>query len=280
MAKLTPGSISAPLANVAKADALDTDGNFTINDLLQNDAGGVQASSFFFGTAVDQGATAQAAYMASHGITYDAITGVYHFDNTTALSFDYMVQTAQGTWTTAHVDIGHAGTEFFSENFDTYTTADPWADATAILVGNGWTNLGAGDEVVNSSYAGPLIQASSGDYWLDTQASPGGIDLSHTFIDTTGGTAQLSFDIGLQAFEGHATDPNSTFEFRVDGNVVKTIHATDISGPDQLQHFDVVFNTGAAGVQHTLEIVDTTQNSTDGNVGFALDSVSVHDWVI
>jgi hypothetical protein len=277
----SPTSTSAPLSNAAKADYLDADGNFTVADLLANDAGGANASTFFFGSGAD--ATNQAAYMLNHGITLVSDVGgikTYHFDNTTVDSFQYSVQIGHhGTWTTASVDLGHAGDSYFSENFESYTTAGTWADATAGLVANGWSNLGAHDEVVNSNYTGPAITGAPGNYWLDTQASPGPIDISHQFTDTTGGNTLLSFDIGVQSFGSYSTASNATFDFKVDGVVIAHIVAADLydPAPNLMHHFDVNFNDGAAGLQHNLEMVDTSP-TPPSNVGFALDNVAIHDW--
>jgi hypothetical protein len=64
---------------------------------------------------------------------------------------------------------------------------------------------------------------------------------------------------------------------KVDGNVVADIHASDFANSNTWQHFDFVINTGAAGSQHTVELVDATANS--GYAGFAVDSIQVHDWI-
>lgn len=271
------------LNNVAKDDSLDPTLDFTKSDLLANDAGGVKASTFFFGQAVGGQAPNQATYELTHGII-DNHDGTFSFDtsNVTLLTqgFDYSVQTASGTWTTAHVSVGHQGAELFSENFDTQTQDPVWG--VGDMTSTGWTyNNSNQAEIVNTAYTGPHITATSGNYWLDTQASPGGIDISHQFADATGGAAQLSFDIGLQQFGSYATDPNAVFEVKVDGTAVATIHAADILAKtngnyDAMAHFDVLFNDGAAGT-HTLELVDVTGQPS--NVGFALDSVQIHDWV-
>jgi hypothetical protein len=271
------------LNNVAKDDTLDGFSDFTKGDLLANDAGGVKATSFFFGI----GAASQAdqdAYMTAHGIV-DNHDGTFGFDISSSSftgSFDYSVQTANGTWTTAHVNVAHEGASLLTENFDTQTSDPVWGYGD--MTQTGWTNNnGLQTELINQAYAGPHITATSGAYMLDTQASPGGVDLSHAFTDATGGAAELSFDIGIQAFApNYSTDPNAALDFKVDGNVVAHITYADVllatgGQTDVLAHFDIVFNDGAAGA-HVLEIVDVT--GQPGNVGFALDSVQIHDWVI
>ena len=46
---------------------------------------------------------------------------------------------------------------------------------------------------------------------------------------------------------------------------------------NEMAHFDIVADTGAAGA-HTLELVDVTANAS--NFGFALDTIQVHDWFV
>ena len=69
------------------------------------------------------------------------------------------------------------------------------------------------------------MPSTSGSHWFDTQGTTGPVNISHNFIDNTaaiaGATAVLSFDIAKQDFGiGKITDPNASFEVRIDGNVV------------------------------------------------------------
>lgn len=277
---------------------MGADGNFTfsIADLLANDPGGAAkvdiTKQFFFGdTAADQ--ANQAQYLADHGIINNG-DGTYTITSD-AIDFNYFVQIGnKGTWSTASVDVTapipveHQGAELFSENFDNLSGSqivDPASNTvvamTTDLAQNGWTGTGGHSEVSASGYQN--IAATSDGFWFDTQNSPGSIDVSHTFNDPTGGKAQLSFDIGVQStdYNGqhYETDPNGSFSFKIDGNVVATYSTQDIidmGGQNNLVHVDLLVDNLAAG-EHTLELVD---NSVAGYAGFAVDSIQVHDWVV
>jgi len=291
----SPTSKSALLSGAAKDDVLGADGNFTfsIADLLANDPGGAAkvdiTKQFFFGdTAADQ--ANQSAYLTAHGII-DNHDGTYTI-GAGALDFNYFVQIGnKGTWSQAAVDVTapvpHAGAELFTENFDNLSgtqivdlASNTVVAMTTDLAQNGWTGTGGHSEVSASGYQN--IDSTTGGFWFDTQNSPGSIDVSHAFNDPTGGKAQLSFDIGVQStdYNGqhYETDPNGSFSFKVDGNVVATYSTQDIinmGGQNDLVHVDLLVDLAAGA--HTLELVD---NSVAGYAGFAVDSIQVHDWVV
>ena len=86
---------------------------------------------------------------------------------------------------------GHKGNNLFTENFDGYAT-DPSFEA--VHINWGYLN-GNATEIVHTGAGG--MPSTSGNYWMDTQATSGPIDISHTFFDPNGGKVQLSVDIGL-----------------------------------------------------------------------------------
>lgn len=306
---------SALLSGAAKDDVVGLNGDyiFTVKDLLANDPGGAAkvdlTTQFFFG---DAGSTTQfadqAAYMAAHGITKisDLDGGTYQI-NAGATDFNYFVQIGnKGTWSEAHVDVagapapvGHLGSALFTENFDGndnggYGVLDSLPGQFAV-VNFGLTESGAPNENgwVGGSHAElgadgyGTIESTSGGFWFDTMNSPGPANISHAFTDATaavaGTTSVLSFDIGTQdlTYQGqhYATDPNASFEFKIDGQTVAQFDASDFSSPNGLVHFDIDISAYAgAGNQHTLELVDTT--SVAGFTGFAIDSIQIHDWVV
>ena len=328
----TPISQSATVNNAAKDDVLGNDGvyHYTYTEmlakLLANDPGGANklADHFFFGsTAPANGGVpsvaTQAAYLEGLGIHshLNADGSFASFDvGVGAQDFDYFVQMGnKGTWSEAHVDVtapvpvAHLGPELFSENFDhgsNYTSIyDPAngnevAGLTDLNTVSGWTGA---EHTEIGIYPYGDIHPTSGSHWLDTQNSPGGINISHAFDDNTkapavkllpgqtepahaGASAILSFDIGTQSvnFNGqpYATDPNASFEFKIDGNTVATFHASDFANPNQLQHFDIDIGGSAGGytsgdTHHTLSLVD---NSASGYTGFAVDSIQIHDWIV
>ena len=274
-------SQSALKSGAAKDDALGADGTFTfsISDLLANDPGGAAkvslATQFFFGdTAADQ--ADQAGYLPAHGIT-DNGDGTYTLESN-ATDFNYFVQIGnKGTWSTAAVDVTaplhapSAGEVLFQENFDGYTNAPQFGVVDLGATPNAWINAGA-SELGQTGYGN--IASTSGDYWLDTMNSPGPIDITSSFVDPTGGQAEVCVDIGTQALEylgqPFATDPNGLIQFQVDDVVVAQFTAAEVqaaaNGNNTLAHFDFLINTGAAGSSHTIEIVDAS--SQVGFTGF------------
>jgi hypothetical protein len=295
----SPTTQSALLSGAAKDDAVGDNGetSFTIADLLANDPGGAAKvnidTQFFFGDSADDRDN-QAQYLAEHGITYDEATNSYII-GPNATDFNYFVQIGnKGTWSVADVDVTappaepHAGDMLFEETFDysgTVPLVDPATNTTVagiidLSAANGWSGAGY-TELGASGYGGI---SSGGEYWLDTQNSPGGIDISHDFVDPTGGQALLDFDISLQSLtfnnQSYETDPNALIEFKIDGTVVADFTHDELldlaGGENQMYHFQGVVNTGAAG-SHTFEIVDS---STAGYAGFAVDSIQIHDWLI
>jgi hypothetical protein len=288
-------------------DVVGANGNytFTIAQLLQNDVN-AKASTFFFGDGLD--ALKQTEYMAAHHIT-DNHNGTY--TAAAGFDFDYSVWTGKGlcgSFSNADVDVkdapppvvGHLGGSLFSESFENVPASsvvsyidgsyNGTASQTVAVVAdfgvNGWTGAGHTELVFDGSLLNDAVNpATSGVLWLDTQNSPGGIDISHTFTDSTaaiaGKTAVLSFDIGKQdlTFNGqpYATDPNSTFSFKVDGQTVKSFTTEDFAFSGQMKHFDIDLGAYAhAGTEHTLELVD----NGSGYTGFAVDSIAIHDWIV
>ena len=129
---------------------------------------------------------------------------------------------------------------------------------------------------------------TSGDAWLDTQNSPGQIDISHTFTDTTaavdGKTSVLSFDIGIQdlTYLGNPYETNSdaSFEFQIDGKVVASFDWSQFQNtPNVMQHFEVdITGYENAGDTHTLSLVDTSPSAD--YTGFSVDSIQINDWIM
>jgi hypothetical protein len=322
----SPTTRSALLSGAAKNDMLGQDGDFifNINDLLANDPGGAAkvdiTKQFFFGdTAADQ--ANQGAYLTAHGIT-DNHDGTFTI-GAGATDFNYFVQIGnKGTWSTASVDVTapvpvpHAGDALFTENFDHYNgtiyqdggvnvfasvnmegpqAAPPAGQPGAI---GEWSNA-SHTELGADGYGGILdTSPGAGGFWFDTQNSPGPVNISHTFTDTTAAplvphlgpppappsqpTAVLSFDIAKQdlTYQGqhYATDPNASFEFRIDGTQMIEIKASDLLVANDMVHFDVNLYYDNGSNTHTLTMADTS--ATAGFTGFAVDSIQIHDWVI
>lgn len=249
----TEDSHSALMNNAAKDDIMCAtgDGAKTINlsDLLSNDPGSAQFVSFGEGvTLVGED------YVLAAGLT----------------SFEYTIRLANGTYSTAQVTLHDpVGDSLFLEDFGSYTTADPWAAVD--LTGGGWTYVaGADTEVVKDGYQG--IDGNLGGYWLDTQNSPGGIDISHNVDDANGGKAQLVLSVATEQFAEWTT--GGTLEVSWNGAVVMTIDPSQFAAANAFQDFTVVVDSNMGA--NTLEIADTADATY---VGFALDAVQVFDWV-
>ena len=189
----SPTTNSALLSGAAKDDAVGLSGNtFTIDDLLANDpkaAAKVDLNGqFFFGdSAADQNTAlnpnAQRDYLAAHHIEKisEDNGGTYQI-NAGATDFNYFAQMGnKGTWSKAHVDVAHEGADLFTENFDDYAAnANPtYLSWEAVdLTTHGWTTKGADTEVAAKDYLG-AVHNTSGNWWLDTQATDGPINISH-----------------------------------------------------------------------------------------------------
>jgi|EndMetStandDraft_2_1072991.scaffolds.fasta_scaffold48575_2 hypothetical protein len=305
----SPTTKSALLSGAAKDDAvgLNNDYTFTIADLLGNDPGGAAkvdvTKQFLFGTTQDEWAN-QKGYLADHGIT-DNGDGTFTI-NAGATDFQYMVQIGnKGTWSTAHVDVtapppeAHAGELLFQENWDDYLSVVDhggyWDEVNLSAPQNslthGWVtsdgwNTAIGEVVKSEGFIGAAPAATSGQGWLDTQNSPGNIDIVSWFHDDTGGAFKLSFDLGTYGYDNGVdigqTAQDATFEIRIDGD--KWVHefkASDFTVGEKMQHFEFTINVGDGDVagNHNIQLVDST--ASQGNyAGFTIDTIQIHDWLI
>jgi hypothetical protein len=196
------------------------------------------------------------------------------------------------------VDTGHAGDLLWEENFDNYAIQQDhgsWGvvdltsrgqmdgHAWAVSDGNGGWNAVTGEVVKGEAFPGS-IDSTSGDFWLDTQNSPGGINIANWFHDDTGGKFQFSMDIGTHDFgtgNMQETNPNASLDLKIDGQVIHTFKFADFPVNDVMKHYDLVVDVGNGDVagNHLIELVDTTP-STNDFVGFAVDTLQVHDWLV
>jgi hypothetical protein len=76
------------------------------------------------------------------------------------------------------------------------------------------------------------------------------------------------------------TNPDASFEFRIDGKVVADFDWSDFQNtPNVMQHFDIdITDYAAAGDTHTLSLVDTSPSAD--YTGFSVDSIQINDWVL
>ena len=269
--KLEPSlQISDPHTGSAKDDnvTLSPTNTFTLDDILGNDPG---SAIFQPGSIVVTGAPGS-------GIYYDADLGIFHVTGNVT-SFDYMIQMANGSYSTATVTLdggagAAAGVIRFEETFDGYTEAMPWGYGD--LSTNGWTGT-TNAEIVQDGYQTVLVGTDPDADWLDTQGSPGAINITHDVVDD-GGNALISFTAAYQEFVSDSVSyvTGDTLEFVWNGAVVMTISAAGFPEANQFLDFSVVVDSESDG-DNTLQIRDTAGLEY---VGFALDSVTVNDWII
>jgi hypothetical protein len=142
----------------------------------------------------------------------------------------------------------------------------------------GWVNelyeLGGKIELVK---AGAFNGPEGDGQWLDTQASPGPIDISQNLDVDTDATAKLSVSVAVDDLFGGATAPDEKLIFNFNDIEVMTIQRSDFINagiPSNTFHEFAVDVTGAAGLDH-LEISSTAHS----NFGFAVDWVSLKQFV-
>lgn len=144
-------------------------------------------------------------------------------------------------------------------------------------VPKGWVNLGGPTpEIVGAGYI--AMMHSNGDNWLDSQASPGGIDIA-----TSGNWLKphqhgdLDIVVAKENVKGLLTDPNASLDVIFNHVVVGTIKASDFSAANDFKtfEFDIVGHVG----NETLELRASSPTSgfPGGYVGLAIDSVTITD---
>lgn len=252
--KQNPLSNSAQNNAAAKDDTvtLSSTGGFALDQILDNDPGSAIYQDL---PLVVTGGTGS--------VEYDEDTQTFQVYGDVT-SFEYVIRLANGTYSKATVTLdgpppgtSGAGDLLFQDTFSGFASSL-------------WTGSGA-LEVVPDGYQG-IVGPNPDGYWLDTQASPGGIDITHAVQDANAGKALISFTAAYQEFDGWVV--TGALEFLWNGVVVKSISTADFTAANQFLDFSVVVDSL---VDNSLEIRDTGSASY---VGFALDSVTVNDWII
>ncbi len=153
-----------------------------------------------------------------------------------------------------------------------------------------WVGTGsnaAQSELGADGYGGIDVNSQSKGFWLDTQNTPGQVNISHNFIDTTaaiaGATAVLSFDIARQdlVYKGtsYETDLGAKFQVLIDGVVVAEVNYSDLANANEFTHYTVnIPGYAALGNSHTITLDDASTNSDV--TGFSIDNVEIKDVTI
>ena len=236
-------------------------------------------------------------YLADHGITSN---GWHLHHHQRCHDFKYMIQTGnKGTWSTASVDVTapepvvepHLSDKELVSNWDFEQNFITDGTEAAYFIGapTGWTDLtnGAVTPELAKNWGGVGDDGSFGEgesQWLDSAGSPGNIDISTTLAPENdlaeGHTAQLSVSVAAQAlsFGSQYTIPDDAeLVFNFNGHEVLKINASDFGDDFNTFHTLTADVTGVEGAD-TLEIYSTHQDAA--NSGFAIDHVSVHEWLI
>jgi len=200
------------------------------------------------------------AILSADGQTFTVDAGVDHFT--------YVSRMGNGTFSEATVKLNGAGASLFSDSFEHYTTSELF-ETNLNLASGSWTGIGANGDVVKSGYQN--IVGTDGAYWLDTQGSPGGVNISQDVVDVNAGHAQISLSVAEQQFPGYQT--TGDLQVLWNGNPVGTIRAADFAAANEFKTFNFVVDSN---VNNTLQIIDTGT----GYVGYAVDLVGVNDFFV
>jgi hypothetical protein len=166
-------------------------------------------------------------------------------------------------WVDSHYDVPppppehHECPVLFQENFDDYAVKVDHADQHWYVANlgegpqsgpsahHGWAGtdgFGAYGEIVDGNLPGS-IASTSGSHWLDTQNSPGGINITNWFNDPTGGAFKFKFDVGIHDFGTgpfQETASDAQLNVLVDGQLVKTLTYADVFAMGQTEKMHTV----------------------------------------
>jgi hypothetical protein len=160
----------------------------------------------------------------------------------------------------------HAGNVLFVDDFNSYGTPAQYA---AVSLAPKWVTAPTSGvtEIVKQGYGNTAF--GDGGYWLDTQGTPGGIDIKTTITDPNAGAAKISVSLAVP-FDGmYVSTPLQV----IWNGVAHTINIADFAGANNFQTFEWQVTSN---VTNTLQIKDLGV----GTVGLALDSVTVTDWIL
>jgi len=258
-------------SNAAKDDVLSNGfGTYDASVLLANDAG----SAKIIGTGF------------TNGVTWNAVTNTFTVPaGITEFNYEIATGNGNGTHSIATVKVAAPTGPELVQN---WSFEDPRGPESGLTGGTyttgsalpGWTtDTGSAPlEVVSKGY-----NNINGDgHWLDTQASPGSVDISQVISGLSAGQhAQMTFSVAAEEITSYGgdlkTDPNEKLDFVFGGNVVKEVSLADFAktdGTTDFNHF-LTFNANVVGgTNNTLQIFSHGA-SPSGNVGFAIDSVSI-----
>jgi hypothetical protein len=230
--------------------------------------------------------------------------------NSDGHDFQYMIQTGnKGTWSTANVDVTApekvvaphlSGNELLQNwNFegDDANNDNGFVSVDSVM---GWTNEPGGSasmEIQHEDF-GFLKGFAAGEHqWFDTSASPGNIHIGQEFDLADGAKAQLSVSVAAEdilfnngsTWNTYQPDADDHLLFKFNDDTVLDIQLANFTTNGVVDwnqfHDFTVGVTGQAGTDH-FEIQTTGMDQyTDAGVihgyaGFAVDHVSLQEWLI
>src|SRR5262249_55779894 len=266
--------------SAAKADYYDS-GPVTGADLLANDPGSASFIGLYDATT--------GKFLLGDGVHAQSTTiDLSGFLNSTDSIYE-VIRLANGTFSSAAVY--HNGGSWLDDfTGGSAPLQNGWA-GLSLSAPDGWTSLnGTPSEIVGPGYIN-FAGAYSGNNWLDTQASTGGIDIQTTVpTSVAAGGASAVHDIlsitlspeQLQSV-GLQTQADAKLDLSFNGQLVHEFTLADFTNPVTQQvnwntmvqfKFDVADNNSGHA---TIELHDVTPANF---VGFAVDSVGLHSYIV
>lgn len=270
MPRQSVDSHSYLMNSAAKDDVLQTTASnvYNLSALLANDPG----SAHFVGFGTNGAQTIP-------GLSFNLIAGTFTIDASlfTGTSFTYTIQMANGTFSQATVNLltHESGELLHNWSFEADTVTGDYQTFGSVT---GWNTVtgSAALEVVTAGYGGIFGDG----HWLDTQASTGPIHISQITDVVTGAHADLAITVSLEQFPpAYLTDSAEVLHIKWNGTEVLAITYADLlakagaTDAFYTYHVDVIGQAGA-------DTVDISSTGANTNVGYALDSVSLHEFIV
>jgi hypothetical protein len=254
--------------------------------LLANDPG----SATFVGFYDPSSPNAAVLSVQNGAITYDPSTNLITFNDPTVTQFDYIIRVGNGTFSWAHVTLAqHLGDELV-QNWDFMSPAvpagDSWTTASPLPSWGNDANGHGALEVISNAYLGAgMTGGDPANQSLDSQSSPGGVSVSQTISDISGGHIKLTVSVSAEEVisggQTYDTTGGSVLKISWNGQTVITITEDDFRDPvthainyDAFKTF-TADNLDAHGAD-TIGISDTG----NGFAGYAVDWVSAKEWIV
>jgi VCBS repeat-containing protein len=140
----------------------------------------------------------------------------------------------------------------------------------------GWTNLNPERLPLRNDVHEEPGRASTpyGDQWLDTNTSPGTIDLAQA-VNVGSAAAGTAFVLSLALARTGGSDTGDGIVIRWGGNIIATITNDQLpTGDGNFQTFSFLVRSGSDAASNTIRLTGLDTNRTD-NTGIGIDNVSL-----